>query len=71
METCEKGNEKGGKGRNKEGNDDEEQPGTRARISYRTAGPHGVDAAEDDEMCSGEGMNDEWLSSCHGTLRLT
>ena len=44
-------------------NDDEEQPGTRARISNLIAGLHGVDAAEDDEMCSGEGMNDEWLSS--------
>ena len=27
------------------------------------AGLSGVDAAEDNEMCSGEGMNDEWLSS--------
>ena len=27
------------------------------------AGLHGVDAAEENEMCSGEGMNDEWLSS--------
>ena len=44
-------------------NDDEEQRGTRARISNLIAGLHGVDAAEDDEMCSGEGMNDEWLSS--------
>ena len=46
-------------------NDDEEQPGTRTgRISNLiAAGLHGVDAAEDDEMCSGEGMNDEWLSS--------
>ena len=44
-------------------NVDEEQPGTRARISNLIAGVHGVDAAEDDEMCSGEGRNDEWLSS--------
>ena len=34
--------------------------GTRARISNLIAGVHG---AEDDEMCSGEGMNDEWLST--------
>ena len=44
-------------------NDYEEQPGTRARISNLIAGLHGVDAAEDDEMCSFEGMNDAWLSS--------
>ena len=44
-------------------NDDEEQPGTRARISNLLAGLHGVDAAEDDEICSGEGINDEWWSS--------
>ena len=31
--------------------DDEEQPGTRAQISI--AGLHGVNAAEDDEICSG------------------
>ena len=30
-------------------NDDEEQPGTRARISNLTAGLHGVEAAGDDE----------------------
>ena len=34
-------------------NDNEEQPGTRARISALIAGLNGVDAAEDDEMCSG------------------
>ena len=39
--------------------DDEEQPGTRARISNLIAGLHAVDAAEDDEICSGEGTNDE------------
>ena len=44
-------------------NDDEGQLGTSAWISNLIAGLHGVDAAEDDEMCSGEGMNDEWLSS--------
>ena len=44
-------------------NDDEKQPGTRAPISNLFAGLHGVDAAEDNEMCSGEGMNEEWLSS--------
>ena len=38
-------------------NDDEEQPGTRARISTLIAGLHGVDAAEDDKV------PDEWLSS--------
>ena len=31
-------------------NDDEEQPGTRARISTLIAGLHGVDVAEDDEL---------------------
>ena len=35
-------------------NDDEEQPGTRARISTMIAGLHGVDAAEDDEICNGD-----------------
>ena len=49
-------------------NDDEEQPGTRAPISDLFAGLHGVDVSEENEVCSGEGMNDEWLS--HGTLRL-
>ena len=44
-------------------NDDEEQPGTRARISNSIAGLHGVDAAEDDEICNGDGVPDEWLSS--------
>ena len=27
------------------------------------AGLHGVDAAEDDEMCNGDDVHDEWLSS--------
>ena len=44
-------------------NDDEEQPGTRARISTLIAGLHGVDAAEDDEICNGDEVPDEWLSS--------
>ena len=44
-------------------NDDEEQLGTRAQISNLIAGLHGVDAAEDDEVRSGDGITDEWLSS--------
>ena len=44
-------------------NDDEEQPRTRARISNLIAGLHGVNAAEDDEICSGDEVPDEWLSS--------
>ena len=44
-------------------NDDDEQPGTRARISALIAGLHGVNAAEDDEIHSGDGITDEWLSS--------
>ena len=44
-------------------NDDEEQPGTRARISTLSAGLHSVIAAEDHEICSGDGITDEWLSS--------
>ena len=44
-------------------NDDEEQPGTRARISAQIAGLHGVNAAEDDEIDNGDGIPDEWLSS--------
>ena len=43
--------------------DDEEQPGTRARIPTLIAGLHGVDAAEDDEICNGDEVHDEWLSS--------
>ena len=39
-------------------NEDEEQPGTRARISNLIAGLHGVDA---DEICNGDGIPDEWL----------
>ena len=44
-------------------NDNEEQPGARAWISTLIAGLHGVDAAEDDEMCNGDEVHDEWLSS--------
>ena len=44
-------------------NDDEEQPGTRARIPALIAGLHGVNAAEDDEIDNGDGIPDEWLSS--------
>ena len=44
-------------------NDDEEQPGTRARISALIAGLHGVNAAEDDEIDNCDGIPDEWLSS--------
>ena len=44
-------------------NDGEEQHGTRARISTLIAGLHGVDTAEDDEICSGDEVPDEWLSS--------
>ena len=44
-------------------NDDDEQPGTRARISALIAGLHDVNAAEDDEIHSGDGITDEWLSS--------
>ena len=42
--------------------DEEEQPGTRARISALIAGLHVVDVAED-EISSGDGITDEWLSS--------
>ena len=44
-------------------NDGEEQHGTRARISTLIAGLHGVDTAEDDEICNGDEVPDEWLSS--------
>ena len=40
-------------------NDDEEQSGTRARLSNLIAGLHGVDAAEDDEICNGKGTQRE------------
>ena len=43
--------------------DDDEQSGTRARLPALITGSHGVNAAEDDEICSGYGINDEWLSS--------
>ena len=44
-------------------NEDEQQPGTRARISNLIAGLHGVDAAENEEICDGNEIPDEWLSS--------
>ena len=44
-------------------NDDEVAPGTWALISTLIAGFHGVNVAEDDEVCSGDGITDEWLSS--------
>ena len=44
-------------------NGDEEQPMTRARISNLIAGLRGVDARGDDEICNGDGIPDEWLSS--------
>ena len=44
---------------------DDEQPGTRARISALIAGLHGVRVAEDDEISSGDGITDEWLTSWH------
>ena len=44
-------------------NDDEEKLGTRAWMSALIAGLHGVNPAEDDEICSGDGITDEWLSS--------
>ena len=40
-------------------NHDEEQSGTPARISALIAGLHGVSAAEDDEIGSGDGTTDE------------
>ena len=43
--------------------EDDEQRGTRAQISALIAGLHGVNAAEDDEIISGDGITDEWLSS--------
>ena len=44
-------------------NDDDEQPGTRARIAALIAGLHGVNAADDEEIHSRDGITDEWLSS--------
>ena len=43
--------------------DEEEQPVTRARISVLTAGLHGVNAAEDDEVSNGDAVTEEWLAS--------
>ena len=44
-------------------NDEDEQPGSRARISNLIAGLHGVDIAEDDEICNGDEVPDAWLDS--------
>ena len=44
-------------------NDDEEQPRTLARIPPLISRLHCVNAAEDDEIDSGDGIPDEWLSS--------
>ena len=52
-------------------NDDDEQPGTRARLSALIAGLHGVNAAEDDEICSGDGIIDEWLSSWYSKTHVS
>ena len=46
-------------------NDDDEQPGTRAWIAALIAGLHGVNAAEDEEIHSGDGITGEWLSSSY------
>ena len=43
--------------------DEEEQPGTRARISNLIASLHGVDVAEEDENWNGDEVSGEWLSS--------
>ena len=51
--------------------DDEEQPGTRAWISTPIAGLRGVNAAGDDENCSGDGITDEWLSSWYPKTRVS
>ena len=52
-------------------NDDEEQPGTRARISNLIAGVHCVNVVEDDEICNGDGITDEWLSSWYPETHLS
>ena len=43
--------------------DDPLTPWTRVRISALSEGPHGVNAAEDDESGSDDGIPDKWLSS--------
>ena len=42
--------------------EDEEQPATRAQIEALIVRLHGVNAAEDDENCSGDGSTEDWLS---------
>ena len=44
-------------------NDEDEQLGSRARISNLIAGLHGVDIAGDDEICNGGEVPNEWLDS--------
>ena len=44
-------------------NDEDEQPASRARISNLISGLHGVNMAEDDEICNGDEVPDEWLDS--------
>ena len=44
-------------------NDEDEQPVSRSRISNLIAGLHGVNIAEDDEICNGDEVPDEWLDS--------
>ena len=51
------------------GNDDEEQPRIRARISNLITGLHGVDTAEHDEICNGDEILDEWMSSWYPETR--
>ena len=43
--------------------EDEEQPATRARIEALIVRLHGVNAAEDDEIDSGDVSTEDWLSS--------
>ena len=49
----------------------EEQPGTGARNSTLIEGLHGVDAAEDDEICNGDEVLDEWLSSWYSETHMS
>ena len=43
--------------------EDEEQPSTLTQIEALIAGLHRVTAAKDDEICSGDGSTEDWLSS--------
>ena len=51
--------------------DDDEEPWKSARISNLLAGLHGVDAADDDEICNGDGNLYEWLSSWYPETQLS